>query len=60
MSRQNTLELDVNDAALAVIQFVLENPSRNPMEILRLWNEGDFDALREGWPDVPENIFDQL
>jgi len=60
MTRPPPIDRDANDAAIAVIQYTLSNQEKNPMELLRLWNEGDFDAIKEGWPDAPESIFDQL
>lgn len=41
----------------AVISFVLANPCESPMEFLRCWNEGDFDSLREEWPEASEDIY---
>lgn len=51
------LELSVSDAAVAAIAYVLEHPCESPMEFLRCWNEGDFEALRTEWPDVPAEVF---
>lgn len=44
-------------AAVAAIAYVLEHPGESPMEFLRCWNEGNFAALREEWPDVPAEVF---
>lgn len=42
----------------AVISYMLgEGRWEEPMEFLRLWNEGDFDALRAEWPDAPPAIY---
>lgn len=49
------------DPAIAVIQFVLDNDMEldDPMVFLRLWNEGEFDKLRDEWSDIdlPDEIF---
>lgn len=42
-------------AAVAAIQFALETDEG--MEFLRCWNQGDFDAIREEWPEAPEAVF---
>lgn len=44
-----------NDAAVAAIQFALDDD--DGMQFLRLWNEGEFDVIRDEWPDAPEEIF---
>jgi hypothetical protein len=42
----------------AVIDYMLcKGYNQEPLEFLRCWNEGDFDALREEWPDAPEEIY---
>ncbi|WP_312299153.1 hypothetical protein [Stutzerimonas nitrititolerans] len=42
----------------AVISYMLgEGRWEEPLEFLRLWNEGDFDALRAEWPDAPQAIY---
>lgn len=46
-----------NDPALALIAYMVENPYDDPMLLLRLWNEGDFDAIRKEWPSVPDEVF---
>lgn len=46
------------EAYNAVIDYVLGKGSmQEPMEFLRLWNEGDFNSLRKEWPDAPEEIY---
>jgi hypothetical protein len=44
-----------NDPAGAAIQFALKDD--DGMQFLRLWNEGEFDAIRREWPDAPEEVF---
>lgn len=44
-------------AAVAAIAYALEHPCESPMEFLRCWNEGNFEALRTEWPDVPPEVF---
>jgi hypothetical protein len=42
----------------AVLDYVLNKGyMESPMEFLRCWNEGNFEALREEWPDAPEEIY---
>lgn len=43
------------DPASAAIAFALQN--EEPMEFLRLWNEGSFDDIRREWPDAPDDVF---
>lgn len=49
------------DPSTAVIQFVLENQHDldDPLVFLQLWNEGEFDTIREEWSDIdlPDEIF---
>lgn len=42
-------------AAVAAIAFALKNDEG--MAFLRCWNEADFDAIREEWPEAPEEVF---
>lgn len=44
-----------NDAAVAAIQFTLEIDEG--LAFLRCWTEGDFDAIREEWPEAPKEVF---
>lgn len=46
---------DNNYASVAAIQYALETDEG--LEFLRLWNEGDFDAIRDEWEDVPDDVF---
>lgn len=42
----------------SVITYMLgEGYTESPMEFLRCWNEGKFDALREEWPEAPLAIY---
>lgn len=43
------------DSAVAAIQFSLSDSEGHVF--LNLWNEGDFDSIREEWPEVPEAVF---
>lgn len=43
------------NACVAAIQFALETDEGLPF--LRCWNEGDFDAIRNEWPEAPEAVF---
>lgn len=44
-----------NSASVAAIQFALETDEG--MTFLRCWNQGDFGAIREEWPEAPEAVF---
>lgn len=46
-----------NTAALAAMEFMLNPECECPMEFLRCWNEGNFDAIRDEWPEAPEAVF---
>lgn len=42
----------------AVIRYMLgKGYMESPLEFLRCWNEGNFEALREEWSDAPEEIY---
>lgn len=45
------------DAAVPAIAYALDLRTEEPMEFLRLWNQGDFDECREGWPDAPDEVY---
>lgn len=45
-----------NNPAVAAIQYALNDDDCKTF--LRLWNEGEFDALREEWDNVPDEVFD--
>ena len=53
------LPLPPPDPSTAAIAFALDNTSsdHDGMEFLRCWNEGDFDTIREQWPEAPEEVF---
>lgn len=51
----NALPLPPPDPAVAAIQFALEDD--DGIEFLRCWNEGDFDSIRDQWPEAPEEVF---
>ncbi|WP_185057441.1 hypothetical protein [Pseudomonas chlororaphis] len=47
-----------NDATVAALRFALENlHGYDAIDFLRCWNEGDFDVVRETWPEAPEEVF---
>lgn len=46
-----------NDPAIAAIEFMLSPDCECPMDFLRCWNEGDFDTIRNEWPEAPETVF---
>lgn len=41
----------------ALLNYVLENRSEDPLDLLHLWREGSFDVIRKEWPDVPAEMF---
>lgn len=43
-----------DNAAVAAIAFALQH---RDIDLLRLWNEGEFDQIRKEWPDAPEAMF---
>jgi hypothetical protein len=46
------------NAAVAAIEYAVEDTdSGNAVEFLRCWMYGDFEAIREEWPDAPEGVF---
>lgn len=45
-----------NNPAVAAIQYALNDD--DCQTFLRLWNEGEFDTLREEWDDVPDEVFE--
>jgi hypothetical protein len=42
-------------AAVAAIAFALQDDDCK--EFLRCWNDGNFEAIRNEWPDAPEEVF---
>lgn len=44
-----------SNCCVAVIQFALNDEDGHTF--LRLWNEGDFDAIRAEWPNAPEAVY---
>ena len=49
----------MNDSAVAAIKYALEKCENvfDSMWFLRLWNEGEFEAIREEYEDVPNEVF---
>ncbi|WP_176465249.1 hypothetical protein [Pseudomonas sp. Irchel s3b6] len=47
-----------NDTAVAAIGFALEEASGDidGIEFFRCWNEGDFDSIRDQWPEASEDV----
>lgn len=45
----------MKDSAVAAIEFALE--TEDGLNFLRLWNEGDFNSIREEWSETPEAVF---
>ena len=52
-----------NNAAVAVIEYVLAHKQDEPLALLELWSSGEFDTIRKNWENVPDEVFigaDQL
>ena len=45
----------MSDSAVAAIEYALNNDE--PEAFLRCWFEGNFDAIRREWENVPEEVF---
>jgi hypothetical protein len=58
-SAEGVEEVKPNNAAVAAIVYALNNcdDDHDAAVFLRLWNEGDFNALRKEWPDIPAEVF---
>ena len=42
----------------ALLSYVLgKGYTEEPLQFLRCWKEGNFDTLREEWPDAPKEIY---
>lgn len=52
----NTLPQPLNPA-LAIIELALASEPHDAYDLLRMWMEGDFDAIRQGWPQAPDAVF---
>ena len=55
--REETIDSlnNVNNPAVAAIEYALKDDYS--VEFLRLWNEGEFDEIRSGWDNVPDEVF---
>ena len=47
----------MTDPATAAIEFAISYECECPMEFLRCWFEGEFEAIRNEWPEAPETVF---
>ena len=49
------------DPASALITFILEHANGpdgfDPVYLMETWNEGNFEALRREWPELPEEVY---
>ena len=49
------------DPASALITFILEHANGpdgfDPVYLMETWNEGNFEALRRDWPELPEEVY---
>lgn len=49
---------DSHEASTAAIMFALDmDTTEEGMDFLRIWNEGEFDMLREEYPEAPEEVY---
>lgn len=56
--RNHLVQLEQGQEAFnAVISYILSNRNESPLDFLRCWNEGNFEALRKEWSDAPEEIY---
>ncbi|AVY95731.1 hypothetical protein DAI18_18040 [Microvirgula aerodenitrificans] len=44
-------------AGTAAIEFALEDATGEGMAFLRCWLYGDFDVIRNEWPEAPESVY---
>lgn len=47
----------MSNAAVAAIKYALRNQGESPMEFLYCWVHGEFEAIRNEWPNVPDEVF---
>lgn len=47
----------MSNAAVAAIEYALHNRDESPMEFLNCWMHGEFDVIRNEWPNVPDEVF---
>lgn len=50
-------EINEGDVFRALIKFLLDNDTEQPMDFLRLWNEGSFQECRRDWPEAPGALY---
>lgn len=46
-----------NNPAVEAIRYAL-NQRAEGIDFLRLWFEGEFQVIREEWPDCPDEVFE--
>jgi hypothetical protein len=47
----------MSNAAVAAIEFALSHECDCELDFLRCWFHGEFDVIREEWPEAPEDVF---
>ncbi|GAB7258988.1 hypothetical protein [Dickeya ananatis] len=45
------------NTAVAAIEYALQLDADECKMFLSYWNEGEFDILREEWPEIPDEVF---
>ena len=51
-----TLVVD-NNPATAAIAYALDQNDNDSLHFLHLWNEGEFQLLRDNWDNIPDKVF---
>lgn len=53
----NKCNEEVNDPAVAAIEYASMLEAGPCKDFLILWNHGDFDLIRKVWPDAPDEVY---
>lgn len=57
-SGEQPLVTTTNNPAIAAIEFAMKySAGDDGWVFLKLWNEGDFESIRNEWPDAPPEVF---
>ena len=46
-----------NNPAVAAIAYAIDCETDEGLEFLKLWNEGEFQLLRDNWDNIPDKVF---
>jgi hypothetical protein len=47
----------MKDAAVAAIEYAINPTTDEGLAFLKCWLHGEFDAIRNEWPDAPKSVF---